>query len=222
MPAARTAEHPWLGLRSKVAPRRRAARAEVAAVSTERAACEAARHKARLQSSSACGQAVATMSASAAGAIATAAAALSEITHMSAAMSAEARAAREDAKRWEKVAVDAESAAAGGGSRDDGSVSAFAAIAKAEAAVQRTELLAREAAGGLAVAATAARSLEQVMAQEASVKAGGAKKALTVVDRGSNNATEAAATAGTRNAVPEMKDSRAAVMALGAGKVLRE
>ncbi|CAM9898997.1 unnamed protein product [Laminaria digitata] len=49
MSASRAAEHPWLGPLSKVPPRKRAARAEVAAISAERSADAAERSKARQQ-----------------------------------------------------------------------------------------------------------------------------------------------------------------------------
>lgn len=103
MSAAVAAEHPFLGPASKVPPRQRAARAEVAAVQTERAAAAAQRHKARLQQQEEGPEGKPTK-ASAAAAVA-AATALSDIAVLASAMSDEARSLLADTKRWDKVRV---------------------------------------------------------------------------------------------------------------------
>lgn len=161
MSALRAAEHPWLGRPSKVHPRRRAARAEVAAITAERAYWAAERHKARVQSFL-WGSGPTSKSGTTA---------LSDIAQLAAAMAAEARAAQADAKRWEKVAAEAEAEAgredAGGGTGALDIAAVTTAVSKAEAAVKRAELLGKEAQAGEAAAAAAAAAM--IVAEETAI-----------------------------------------------------
>lgn len=164
MSAFRAAEHPWLGRPSKVNPRRRAVRAEVAAIAAERAHFAADRHKARVQSFLSGSGPKSTFGVTV----------LSDIVQLAAAMAAEVRVAQAEAKRWEKAAAEAEAEAGREGADSDTSASNIsavtAAVSKAEAAVKRAELLGKEAAAGAAAAAVAAAGMitaqETAMAQE--------------------------------------------------------
>ncbi|CBN75324.1 Ca2+/calmodulin-dependent protein kinase I-like protein [Ectocarpus siliculosus] len=204
MSAAAAAEHPFLGPASKVPRRRRAARAEVAAVQTEQAAAAAQRHKARLQQQQqqqqeAAGGKPTKASAAAAAAAATA---LSDIAVLAGAMSDEARSLLADTKRWDKAAADAAAVAgadAGAGSSGEnggggggvlpapaGKAAVATAVAdavgKAETAVARAELLAKESRAGSLAAEAVANSRELARAQEAAAAAA----AAAVLKKGGN------------------------------------
>ncbi|CAM9754955.1 unnamed protein product [Ectocarpus sp. 4 AP-2014] len=218
MSVAAAAEHPFLGPASKVPPRRRAARAEVAAVQTERAAAAAQRHKARLQQQQqqqeAAGGKPTKASAAAAAAAATA---LSDIAVLAGAMSDEARSLLADTKRWDKAAADAAAvtgadAGAGAGAGASGknggggggvlpaapppagkaaeAAAVADAVGKAEAAVARAELLARESRAGSLAAEAVANSRELARAQEAAAATAAAK-----VDAKAGQASDATAAA---------------------------
>lgn len=224
MSTTRAGEHPWLGSPSRVPPRRRAARAEVAEVTAIRAASTADRYAALAvaqhdhrrhtpASTDRAGdaqnphaatphtpqhavpmktpglgegtprRAVASASAGTArdfgievvdAAAATAATTLSEIANLAAVMAAEAGAAREDAKRWEKVAAEAEKSvgdagdgyknahgAAAAAAAADAASAVKSAVEKAEMAVRRAEAMAVEVEAGGAAAADAFRAWER-------------------------------------------------------------
>ena len=156
MTAPLASEHPFLGAPGRAPPRRRLARAEVAANVAERAARVAERHNARIQRQQQQTQRGAAEEAEDNP--------LSDIAQLCAVMAAEARSLVGDVKRWDKAAAAAVAAAeeeekrSGGGG---GATGAFGeAASKAESAVQAAELLAREAGAGSAAAKAAADAQE--------------------------------------------------------------
>lgn len=199
MSAAHAAEHPWLGSLSKVPPRRRAARAEVAAVTAQRSAESAGRFAALAQlhpvqeqcnleiKGSSLGDTNARLDAAeAASAVAMAVTSLSEIATLAAVISAEVNAARDEAQRWEKAAVEAEKEATiagndkgtapgacdsvSGGSAGAGATGAvLAAVKKAELTVCRAEALAREVEAGEAAAVASFEAWEAAISRMAAL-----------------------------------------------------
>ena len=221
MSAVQAAEHPFLGRPSKVPPRRRATRAEVAAITAERASRAAEQYKARVQSlSSGFGDGQSTLAVGGnAAAAATTAAALSEIANLAMAMAAEARAAQVDAKRWETMAAEAETKVGARGERTAGGLGPAAglsvvdeAVSRVEAAVQRAELFGREAqAGEMAAAAAAESAMAATAVEDTEDEDAGRAKENNAMGRGRGRGTAAAAMASS----PEMRDLPFAASALG-------
>lgn len=188
MTALLASEHPFLGPPTKTPPRRRLARAEVAANVAERAARAAERHKARVE------QQPTQRGVGAEGPRDQDDNPLADIAQLCAAMAAEARSLVADVKRWDKATATAAAAeeeqTGGGGARAS---AAEEAAGKAESAVRRAELLAREAGGGSAAAKAVADARERERSQEeaATSAAGATKRGAVGVARenGASNGT---------------------------------
>lgn len=164
--AGQAAEHPWLDPNSTILKRRRAVRAEVAAVTAERAANAVVRLKALVgQPSTGLANVVTMRSVAAAQATAATVATLSEIAQLVTTMLVEVEGARKEVKRMDKTAAEPENIKA---ACEEGGVElgVSGAVLKAEEAVRRAEGFAKQAESGSAAAADAVDAWGKVIAQE--------------------------------------------------------